>query len=550
MIIDLVHDRRTDLGSYDVCIIGSGPAGLVLAAELSRSGVGVCVLESGSLNKQRSCDELRDLDCEGIQIKECSRERVIGGASSTWSGLSAPLDPVDMSNRPFLEVPGWPISHDDLVPYWSLAADRYRFPPLEAFAEFRGFRSQGDLRPAWSQIEEKVFLAAGKPQRFGKEFLPADGDTATVFLNATVVDFGGKNGGDHVAHLEVACTGGSRHTVRAKYFVCAAGGIENCRLLLSARRMCPAGLGNERDQVGRYFMNHPKNPYGTLLLNDPIREASYFFGCIRNGYAGFAGLRLNEATQAADGVLNSYVRLTPTYPWSNNNGVGGAVYIAKRAERLLDLWKQAHRGRVIPMRDYSETGDDDPYQGHSGFTAVAMAIRDVVQNPTAVAAYCSTRLTGRSPAIRSVVLRNYMEMEPHCENRVTLSRNRDRYGTHVAHVCHAPTDLDRRSVVHLHEICAAEFKAAGLGRLTGDLAAEQPWPINYDASHHIGGTRMGDDPGTSVVNRDLRLHGVGNVYCVGSSVFPTSGCANPTLTICALSIRLADHLNSMLSGST
>ena len=106
MIIDLAHDRRADLGSYDVCIIGSGPAGLVLATELSRCGVGVCILESGSINKHRSSDELRNLDWEGIQIKECSRERVVGGASSTWSGLSAPLDPVDMSNRPFLEVPG------------------------------------------------------------------------------------------------------------------------------------------------------------------------------------------------------------------------------------------------------------------------------------------------------------------------------------------------------------------------------------------------------------------------------------------------------------
>jgi choline dehydrogenase-like flavoprotein len=550
MIVDLTQERRTDLGPYDVCIIGAGPAGLVLAAELSDAGMSICVIESGGKQKQTSADELRALDYEGIRIKECSRERIVGGASSTWSGLSAPLDPVDMSDRPFLEVPGWPISYRDLTPYWVLAADRYRFPSAAAFTEFRSFRIRGDLQPAWTQIDEKVFLAAGKPQRFGKEYAPTGDDCIDLFTNATVVDFGGLRGGDHVTHAEVACTGGVRRTVRAKYFVCAAGGIENCRLLLAARQLCPSGLGNDRDQVGRYFMNHPKNPYGTLILNEPIREASYFFGCIRNGYAGFAGLRLSEATQAAERVLNAYVRLTPTYLWSDNNGVAAAVYIAKRAEQLLDLWKQSHRGSVIPMRDYSETGDDDPYQGHSGFTAVAMAMLDVVRNPMAVAAYSYTRLSGCSPAIRSVVLRNYMEMEPHCHNRVTLSERKDRNGVQLAHVRHLPTNLDRRSITRLHEVCAAEVHAAGLGRLASDLAAEDRWPIDYDASHHMGGTRMGDDPHTSVVNRDLRLHSVGNVYCVGSSVFPTSGCANPTLTICALAIRLAEHLRSILRRST
>jgi choline dehydrogenase-like flavoprotein len=548
MIIDLAHDRRTDLGSYDVCIIGSGPAGLVLATELSRSGVGVCVLESGSINKHRSCDELRALDWEGIQIKECSRERVVGGASSTWSGLSAPLDPVDMSNRPFLEVPGWPISHDDLVPYWSLAADRYRFPPLDAYNEFREFRSQSDLRPTWSQLDEKVFLAAGKPQRFGKDFLAIQGDLPiSLFLNATVLELEGPPAGDRVTHAAIACPAGHRRMVRASCFVCAAGGIENCRLLLTSTKMCELGLGNDRDQVGRYFMNHPKNPYGTVMLNSAMREGAYFFGCIRNGLAGFAGVRLNDRSQLEQGVLNSYVRLTPTYPWSDNDGVGGAVYLAKRADRLLDLWKRSHAGGVIPMRDYAETGDDHAYQGCSGAQAVRRAAADALFHLPAVASYTYTRLTGRSPAIRTILLRNYMEMEPHAGNRVTLSGRMDRNGVPVALVRHAPTSLDRRSVERLHAICNEELHDTGVGRLVSGLAAEVRWPIDYDASHHLGGTRMGDDPGCSVVDHNLRLHTVDNVYVAGSSVFPTSGCANPTFTICALSIRLAEHLKSVLA---
>jgi choline dehydrogenase-like flavoprotein len=73
--------------------------------------------------------------------------------------------------------------------------------------------------------------------------------------------------------------------------------------------------------------------------------------------------------------------------------------------------------------------------------------------------------------------------------------------------------------------------------------ADDPWPISRDASHHMGTTRMGNDPSTSIVDRDCRIHGIANLYVAGSSVFPTSGSANPTLTIVALSLRLANHLS-------
>jgi choline dehydrogenase-like flavoprotein len=115
-------------------------------------------------------------------------------------------------------------------------------------------------------------------------------------------------------------------------------------------------------------------------------------------------------------------------------------------------------------------------------------------------------------------------------------------------VSHAPTELDRRSLLALHERLASEFERAGLGRLESDLAAAEPWPIDQDASHHMGTTRMGDDPATSVVDRDLRVHSLENLWCAGASVFPTSGCANPTFTIVALSIRLARHLRARLAA--
>jgi choline dehydrogenase-like flavoprotein len=115
---------------------------------------------------------------------------------------------------------------------------------------------------------------------------------------------------------------------------------------------------------------------------------------------------------------------------------------------------------------------------------------------------------------------------------------------------HRCGELDRRSLVALHRCLADEIADAGWGRLQPDLTEQlMPWPIHSDASHHMGATRMGADPSTSVVDADLQVHTVAGVYVVGGSVFPTSGCVNPTYTIVALALKLGDHLRQRLGSS-
>ncbi|MHC4892915.1 MAG: GMC oxidoreductase [Planctomycetota bacterium] len=139
-------------------------------------------------------------------------------------------------------------------------------------------------------------------------------------------------------------------------------------------------------------------------------------------------------------------------------------------------------------------------------------------------------------------LRNFMEMEPDASNRVTLDDRVDVLGSALPHVRHETTELDRRSLVELHRALAPAFEAEGLGRLVSDLEGQPEWPITQDASHHLGTTRMGVDPRHSVTDSEGRLHSVPNVTMAGGSLFPTSGCANPTFTIVALSIRIAQRL--------
>ncbi|MBK7874327.1 MAG: GMC family oxidoreductase [Planctomycetes bacterium] len=510
-------------------------------------------------------DALRALESVGLHVKEWSRERVLGGASTTWAGLSSPLDPIDFEARAFAGSDGWPIARDELLPFYAEAARNHRFPALADFgpAGFAKLRAKGELQPTWSKLEEKVFLARSEPQDFGRECAAAwNAPEVDLFLDATVVeletrapeaaDTRRKDGAQERASggaLPRVCAARVRTSrgelrVRARAFVLATGGVENARLLLVSRDACPAGLGNEHGRVGLGFMNHPKNYFGIVELTRPVMSAPYFFGSLHAGFAGYAGLRLKEDVQRELGLLNSYARFEPLFPWSDDEGVESLVTLVKRSRGAFARWKKGKEGEVVELRDWSETGDDSELQSRRGGTVGLLA--NVALHAPSVAQYAWFRVGKRRPRVKRVRVRNFVEMQPSSANRVTLSDRVDAHGVPLARVAHACTELDRRSLVELHRVLRAELEANGIGRLEGDLAGAEPWPIDQDASHHLGATRMGRDPRASVVDADLRLHGAANLWIAGGSVFPTAGCANPTWTIAALSLRLARHLAGVL----
>ncbi len=557
MIIDLGKAQTDPLPVYDLCIVGSGPAGLTVANELAASGLRLCVLESGQLKFTKHGDTLRQVKSEGIRIKAYSRERVLGGASTTWSGLASPLDPVDFQPRPFLRYSGWPISREDLLPYYEKATQAYGFASLKLFGPdgFSEVKAGNDREFTWDDLEEKTFLAAAKPQNFGRMFQSIFSQPGIdLYLDATLIrleqDDSAKGQGQRprIARGVLRTSTGHSATVAATVFIIATGGIENARILLNSRDCCPQGLGNEQDQVGRYFMNHPKDPHGLIHLKTPLHELPYYFGCLFQGYAGYGGIRLKESVQVEKSCLNTYVRFEPLFPWSDNRGVESLIFLVKRSTLLLETWKARAVERIVSLRDYAETGDDTKLQNDRKtwwdwgglFGAIATNLPMVLR-------YVFARLQeGAHPAIHIVRMRNFMEMEPDPENRVVLSGEQDPYGQPMPSVYHQTTERDRQSLITLHQTLAAEVHKMGLGELSSELETSEPWPITYDASHHLGTTRMGTDPATSVVTPDGRLHSVANVYMAGSSVFPTSGCANPTFTIVALAIRLAEHLRDQV----
>jgi choline dehydrogenase-like flavoprotein len=549
MILDLAEQDAPELPEYDLCVVGTGPAGATVASELAGSGLRLCVLESGRRRPDARGDALRTVESEGFLVKDWSRERVLGGASTTWAGLSSALDPIDFAPRPWAGSPGWPIGRDEVLALCEEAARRYRFPSAAAFGPegFGKLRARGELQPRWGTLEEKVFLACAEPQDFGRECAAAwKAPNIDLLLDATVVRLDTARGdvseSPRVGTALVRTRRGEL-LIRARAFVLATGGIENARLLLLSR------LGNRHDQVGRGFMNHPKNYFGIIRLARPVTQAPYFFGSLHEGFAGYAGLRFPEARQKELGLLNSYVRFEPLFPWSDDEGVESLVTLVKRSRGLFSRWKRSRAGEVVELRDWSETGDDSDLQNRrrSALGTLGLLGTAVLHAPS-VAQYVWFRLGRRRPSVRRVRVRNFLEMQPSPANRVTLSEATDLHGTPLPRVRHQASDLDRRTLVELHRALREELRANGIGELEGDLERADPWPIDQDASHHMGSTRMGTDARSSVVDPDLRVHGTENLFVAGSSVFPASGCANPTYTIVALSIRLARRLKTVLSA--
>ena len=325
MIRDFAEHHGSELPPYDLCIVGTGPAGLALAHELSAERIRICLLESGGTEKTKFGDELRRVSDVGIKLDRDGQERGLGGTSETWSGLCAPLDAIDFEQRAIPYHIGWPVTRAALDPSYARASDRYKFPHLDLYKvenrQGSGSPETGEIVLQW--CEEKRFFKPSPIYRFGSN-LKAElerSDNVDVLLHATVTTLVAEpepsSGRERITAANCRTAEGREYRVRATWFVLAAGGIENARLLLGSRGRSGSALGNEHDQVGRYLMNHPKGRSGIVRLAAPMDAAKCFtWNTYRDGTC-FAGLRLREDIQRSTGILNSYVLVTAHYPWSN-----------------------------------------------------------------------------------------------------------------------------------------------------------------------------------------------------------------------------------------
>jgi choline dehydrogenase-like flavoprotein len=501
----------------DICIVGAGAAGITLARELADGKTRIALFESGGFEFEEETQNLYEGEIVGhpFPLLVMDRLRFLGGATNHWSGSCRPFDAIDFEQRAYVKNSGWPFDKAALDPFYQRAHAICQLGPYTYDAKDWGadvaaavdFGSDARLRTGIYQYSP--------PTRFG-EVYRQDLTTAaglTVYLNANLVDIDTDAGARDVTGLRLACLRGPKLQGRGQLYVLATGGIENARLLLNANKVRNTGLGNEFDLVGRYFMDHPYIPNAaTILFTDPTIGSRLVAGGSRDGYGAQFYFYAPKATLETEEL--------PAF----------SIYIGNAGGTHHDF---ARASLSAILRALASGHWPDHLMTHIWqiLRAVEAQIEDAFD-----------RLTRRDHSRYSA---NYMcECPPDPESRVTLGKQIDALGLRRVELdWRLPRDFDR-NIRRAHEILAQDLGRTGKGRLRLDLG-EDATPLVATGHHHMGTTRMHHDPKQGVVDENCRVHGMANLFVAGSSVFPTYSFDDPTMTIVALALRLADHLKTM-----
>jgi choline dehydrogenase-like flavoprotein len=522
---ELASDQQIDA---DVCIVGAGPAGISVARELIGNGASVWLLESGGRDVERRAQRLNVGQSVGypIHLPHQSRVRAFGGTSRHWfspgdeSWAARPLDPIDFEVRPGISYSGWPFDREELDSYY---ADAQVVCGLGPFDYDPGRWSDPARTPPLAlpagPVETTVFQhGTADFDGYFQELVRAP--NVTLLLHASVVELATGEDPGRVDRVELRRDDGSQSFVRARLVVLAAGGIENPRLLLLSRRFHRRGLGNDRDLVGRFFAERLSARTGYIVPAAPdlIDHVGFYpTHAAAPGVQVQGALRLTDAAQREGELLNcAFFLLTRDLSFT------------AEAVRSLATLVKARRRRPLPAE----------VLGHVG---------NIVAGLGDLSAAARARLRP-DPARSVLAMRAQAEQAPNPNSRVALGTRRDRFGLPVARVDWRPTASDRDSIRASQKAVDTALRTAGLGRVEFMLGDEHPPTLLEGNFHHLGATRMHTDPAMGVVDADCRVHGVSNLYVAGSSVFPSYGCSNPTLTVVALALRLADHLKKQLAA--
>jgi choline dehydrogenase-like flavoprotein len=509
----------------DVCVIGGGAAGITMALQLAGKSTSVIILESGGLNPDVATQSLYKGEITGLPNYplEACRLRYFGGSTGHWGGWCRPFDPIDFEQRSWVPGSGWPIAYEELAKFYPRAHEICHVSDMNYDPAGWDLSATPPFPLSGSSVETKL-IQFSLPIRFGTVYRPVveQMKNVRVFLhtNATSIDLSAN--AKRVDQVSVAVLNGNRFSVRAKHYVVATGGIENARLLLASNQVRTAGVGNAHDQVGRYFMDHIQLDSAQVL---PIARNLDF---------------TLYQTDSRHSLRRSM------HPGAPPIGVMGYLKLSEEAQRQARTLNYSACVYQSYWLDYFLHSDNPDNRDKSLWRITSDAVETVWKNLRVASSMALERLPGRGKHPFYKIMAT-QEQAPNPDSRVLLSRTRDALNIPHAELHWELLDVDRYTLMEALRQIAIAFGTSHLARLNVPMDfTKQALPTYMRGSwHHYGTTRMSDDPRTGVVDRDCKVHDVANLFIAGCSVFPTSGNGNPTLSIVAMTARLAEHLQRL-----
>lgn len=494
---------------YDICIIGSGPAGISVAKQLLETNKRIAILESGGLEIE---DEYHDLN-QGINSGpnylslDNSRLRCFGGAGKLWAGHCVPFKKDEFDKKLFIPLSGWPISLDDLKIYYKKAADMLgisyeKFFDENLFGNTYEEKSFNELNSNGSLITSNIKQISSSinrdfSEKYKKEFI--NSKNLDVIYHATVICLNSSDNAKNIKSVTLSDLNDNKALLKAKIFVLACGALENPRILLNSNKTYKNGIGNENGMVGSCFMSHPS-----------INEV--------------AEVKKNKQTCVS-------------YDKSIDYKVNFEVSSKERYKQKI----LRHSINFVPSKNQINSKHQSYKSGLSDYFKI-------LNNTNLFNRIFCKAIFDKEFSSKNWVINIGLEQPPLMSNKINLDKMKDKLGMPLINLYWAKlSKIEEDTVIKAVKNTARTLGLQSSGRIkfTDELLNGSAFNFDDPINHHIGTTRMSDNPKTGVVDKNCKVFGILNLYITGSSNFPTSSIANPTYTIVALSLRLGEYLKNI-----
>jgi choline dehydrogenase-like flavoprotein len=506
------HLHSLEPGNFSEVIVGAGAAGLLLASRLAAKGRRPLLLESGHFEPDDQRQRLNEIEEIGKPFGNApwTRKRALGGTTTAWGGQSQRFDPDEFALHPWINESGWPVSFADLTVHYDVANSFMGVDRLNYGSDV--FDLFGFQPPSFDQskISFECTKWAPTPNLFKKNRRSVE-QSVTVLFNCQLLRIN-LDESQRVHEIEIGNFCEDRRTIPVRTLALTPGGLETSRILLLNNHQLPSGLGNHSDRLGRAFMEHPCMRVGLTSPADSKNLQRYFATRIK----GDRRYSFKVSASKEWRERNELLGVTAGFLWLYSGDDVGPLARLRRFRnrpRLHELQGLLHdASRLAP-------------------SLRALATEGRVVKPGA---------TG--------VLAMSIEQEPENDCRIDLGTEVDCFGQRKARLRWSIGRKSWDTAVKFTKDFKIELARLGLGTLEiyEHVRHEQENWQSYlsDVNHHLGGARMSENPSLGVVDRNLQVWGISNLYVCSAAVFPTGYHSNPTLTVMALASRLADHLAS------
>jgi len=488
----------------DVIIIGAGAAGILLSIKLSRTGKTVLLFESGHFGEDEKKQALNEVEQTGKTLNNAiwGRKRAVGGTTIAWGGQSLPFTAIDFEKREWVQNSGWPVPYDEMKKYYAEANAFMGVDDMNYTTDILPHILPNDPGIDPSVFDLHVSKWAAQPNFYllYKDELEKN---VTVIYNAQVTSIKKKE--EIIDQITISNFNDIIFSAKVKTLIISAGTIETIRILLNNN------LGNHSGWLGKNFMDHPCIEAGTIEAKSIYRIQKYFNTHLFKGRKYSIRLSLNEKFQRQNKLLNCSASIMFPLPEDAFDPYG----------ELKSFKKDFKLSRLIKISG-------------SAFSIFKSAW-----------AYLINHFYYKAGA--KTVLALMLEQEPTTESYISLSNKKDKFEILEARINWNITSKTWDTAIATANAVKNEIEKLHLGKvnLYEHLNYNNSNWSNYlsDVCHQMGGCKMSQLLEEGVVNKNLQVWGVSNLYVCSCAVFPTSSHSNPTLTMLALASRLASYLN-------